>query len=283
MFRVVFALALGSLARVGCADAAPPTPTFSADRYPTGAQECSWLNWIADRSEQDDLQLVKENIIARTMSLGIERWEAIGNGVLGQHVFDEFAKYIRGMNCTRNATLIANCVGITDIACRFKNFTADDTSVIFRKTDGGVACPSSHQVIEENDQIRVINVHTPPGRHEVAFHTHTRLSFWIYYGVSRGERYWRYDGTLAFDDPVWDRKSAPQLRIMWNGPEWFHLTQMKETEPYLQGQAPGNCPASLAPNCTNGFKYRVELKLGAEPEAKAAALPPRPQLLRGSR
>jgi len=283
MLRLASALTLGSLARVGRADvAAAPDAIFGPDRYPTGAEDCTWLNWIADKTGQDDLELVKEDIIDRTMSIGIDRWVEMGNGVLDQHFFDMLAKAIRGMDCDRDATLVENCVGLSDVGCQFKAHAAKDRSTVFHKSDGGIACPSSHQMIEENDVVRVLNVYTPPGHREHAFHTHTRLSFWISYGVNRGETYWKFDGSVAFDTPIWDGSTASELRVSWNGPEWFHMTMMKETKPYLEGQAPGNCPLELAPlNCTNGFKYRVELKLGAQPEAETAAPPPRPRLLRG--
>ena len=84
-----------------------------------------------------------------------------------------------------------------------------------------------------------------------------RLSFWISWGTSRGERYWGYNGTALFDDDLWDGKEGNSLKVMWNGPEWFHMIEEKETD----NLAPGNCDSDLAPECPNGFKYRVELKL----------------------
>jgi hypothetical protein len=236
-------------------------PTFSADRYPTGVEQCSWLNWIADRTAQDDLDHVKEDLIKRVQSLSIKVWESIGNGVIHQPVFDHLAAFVRrNMTCERNRTVVKSCTGLSDIGCQFQDFAANDNSVIFNKTDGAGASPPNHKVVAENDQIRVVNVYCPSGDLETAFHTHTRLSFWLYWGVSRGETYFRYDGQTAFDEPLWDKKEKPTLKVMWNGPEWFHLLREKEAEPYLQ-QAPGNCPADRAPDCPNGFKYRVELKL----------------------
>merc|ERR1712048_312386 len=190
-------------------------------------------------------------------------WTSIGNGVLGTPIFDALERYIMNMSCHRNSSLVPTCTGLSDIGCQFQNFAANDSTVMFNKTDGAVASPPNHKVVAENDFIRVVNVYCPPGQLETAFHTHTRLSFWLYWGTDRGETYYRYDGKTAFDQPLWDRKSKPQLKIMWNGPEWFHLLFEKETEPYLK-QAPGNCPVELAPNCSNGFKYRVELKLNSQ-------------------
>merc|ERR1712048_129864 len=189
-------------------------------------------------------------------------WTSIGNGVLGTPIFDALERYIMNMSCHRNSSLVPTCTGLSDIGCQFQNFTANDSTVMFSKTDGAVASPPNHKVVAENEFIRVVNVYCPPGELETAFHTHTRLSFWLSYGVPRGEKYHAFDGELAFDEPLWDRKTAPKLSIMWNGPEWFHLLEEKELGPY-HVSAPGNCPVGLAPNCSNGFKYRVELKLNA--------------------
>jgi len=234
--------------------------TYGPDRYPTGTEQCSWLNWIADRLGTDDIESAKKDIIQRVDSLGQSTWSDIGNGILNEGVFESFRMEISGMACSRNRTLVSSCVGLSDIACQFKSFAANDSTVMFNKTDGAVASPPNHKVVAENDYIRVINVYCPSGELETAFHTHTRLSFWITYGVPRGERYHAFDGRLAFDAPLWDRKTPPALGIAWNGPEWFHLLEEKELGSYLEG-APGNCPAAIAPNCSNGFKYRVELKL----------------------
>lgn len=242
------------------ADSSPANITFSADRYPTGAQECSWLNWIADRLNMDDIEVVKKDIISRVDSLGANTWASIGNGVLSESVFQAFRAYVSSMPCVRNRTLVSSCTGLSDIGCQFKDFAANDSTVMFAKTDGAVASPPNHKVVAENDNIRVVNVYCPPGQLETAFHTHTRLSFWLSYGVPRGEIYHAFDGRIAFDEPLWDHKTKPKLSIMWNGPEWFHLLQEKELGSYLES-APGNCPAAQAPNCSNGFKYRVELKL----------------------
>lgn len=236
--------------------------SFSADRYPTGTEGCSWLNWIADRLNMDDIEAVKKDIISRVDSLGAQRWSSIGNGILTEGVFEAFRSHVSAMPCTRNRTLVRACTGLSDIGCQFKDFAANDSSLMFVKTDGAVASPPNHKVVAENDNVRVVNVYCPSGEVETAFHTHTRLSFWLSYGVDRGEKYHAFDGRIAFDAPLWDRKSQPKLSIMWNGPEWFHLLEEKELGSYLEG-APGNCPAAQAPNCSNGFKYRVELKLNA--------------------
>lgn len=250
------------LAILSCtlAHAAPANVTFEADRYPTGAEECSWLNWIADRLDVDDMEAVKKTIISHVDSLGSQTWASIGNGVLTDDVFAAFRSHISASSCTRNRTLVKTCTGLSDIGCQFKDFASNDSTVMFLKTDGAVASPPNHKVVAENKHIRVVNVYCPSGKLETAFHTHTRLSFWMTYGVPRGEIYHAFDGRLAFDAPMWDRKTQPKLTIAWNGPEWFHLLEEKELGSYLES-APGNCPAAIAPNCSNGFKYRVELKL----------------------
>jgi hypothetical protein len=208
----------------------------------------------------DDMEAVKKKIIQSVDSLGSKTWDAIGNGVLTDGVFDAFRSHISRSSCVRNRTLVKTCEGLSDIGCQFKDFASNDSTVMFLKTDGAVASPPNHKVVAENGNIRVINVYCPPGKLETAFHTHTRLSFWITYGVPRGEIYHAFDGRISFDAPLWDRKTKPQLSIAWNGPEWFHLLEEKELGEYLHS-APGNCPAAQAPNCSNGFKYRVELKL----------------------
>lgn len=218
------------------------------------------MNWIADRLNIDDISAVKKDIISRVDSLGSETWTSIGNGVLSESVFEAFRSYVSAMPCARNKTLVASCEGLSDIGCQFKDFAANDSSVMFNKTDGAVASPPNHKVVAENSQVRVVNVYCPAGELETAFHTHTRLSFWFSYGVPRGEIYHAFDGRLAFNAPMWDRKTKPELSVAWNGPEWFHLLEEKEMGSYLES-APGNCPAAQAPNCSNGFKYRVELKL----------------------
>lgn len=240
--------------------ASPVNITYSADRYPTGVEECSWLNWIADRLNISDIEAVKKDIIRRVDSIDAKTWASIGNGVLSESVFESFRATVSAMSCARDRALVSSCKGLSDIGCQFKDFAANDSTVMFVKTDGAVASPPNHKVVAENSDIRVVNVYCPSGELETAFHTHTRLSFWITYGVPRGEIYHAFDGSISFNAPLWDRKTQPQLSIMWNGPEWFHLLEEKELGSYLES-APGNCPAELAPNCSNGFKYRVELKL----------------------
>lgn len=58
------------------------------------------------------------------------------------------------------------------------------------------------------------------------------------------------------------------LPYRWNGPEWFHMIQENEPDTV----APGNCPSESAPNCPNGFKYRVELKLNESMEKHGYSL-----------
>ena len=49
-------------------------------------------------------------------------------------------------SCARDRTIIKRCEGITDIACKFQDYTADDTSIMYNKTDGAVASPPNHKV-----------------------------------------------------------------------------------------------------------------------------------------
>jgi len=232
-------------------------PVFSADRYPTGIRECSWLNWIADRIHVDDMDSVKGHVVKSIQSLNTSQWEGIGNGIITASVITDITKYISNITCNRDSSMIGNCVGLSDIGCKFKKYAAHENSIIFNKTDGAVASPPNHKVLLENSQLRVINVYCPPASLELAFHTHTRLSFWISWGSSRGERYYGYNGTVLFDEPAWDRKEGSVLKVLFNGPEWFHMLEEKEPDDL----APGNCPTNKAPSCSNGFKYRVELKL----------------------
>lgn len=237
-----------------------PTPQFSADRYPTGAQPCSWLNWIADRTGADSIESVRADLAHRIDSMGSDTWaKTLGNGVLDETFSHTLKSGIADIakSCVRDRTIIKRCEGITDIACKFQDYTADDTSIMYNKTDGAVASPPNHKVVFENSMVRVVNVYCPPASDEFAFHTHTRLSFWVYWGSSRGETMFGYNGTELFDQPLWDRQEPNTLKVMWNGPEWFHLIREKEPDT----AAPGNCPVDQAPVCPNGFKYRVELKL----------------------
>lgn len=264
---------LGSLLVLSLAHCAPthqlPIPQFSPDRYPTGAAGCSWLNWIADRTDSESIEATKADVVRRVKSVGTSRWvDELGNGVLDASFLEYFDKAVHDIPCSRDAGLIARCEGISDIACKFQRYTADDTSIMFNKTDGAVASPPNHKVVFENDLVRVVNVYCPPASDELAFHTHTRLSLWVYYGSSRGETMFGYNGTKLFDQPLWDRTEPSALKVMWNGPEWFHLIREKEPD----AAAPGNCPVEVAPKCTNGFKYRVELKLNAELEANGMAM-----------
>jgi len=233
------------------------TPVFSADRYPTGAEQCSWLNWVADRAGDQSIEAAKAAIVRRIRTLSDDQWTAIGNGIIDAELIRAIEGEVLAMNCTRDTTLVPRCVGLSDIGCKFQKFASNDSTVMFNKTDGALASPPNHKVVAETDSVRVINVYCPASSLELAFHTHTRLSFWISWGSSRGETYWGYDGTKKFDQPLWDRKEKSTLRVMWNGPEWFHMIQEKEPD----GAAPGNCPTDSAPDCPNGFKYRVELKL----------------------
>lgn len=53
-----------ALALAAAANALPrkleelPDPIFSADRYPTGTEECAWLNWIGNRQGMSSLEEV---------------------------------------------------------------------------------------------------------------------------------------------------------------------------------------------------------------------------------
>jgi len=239
------------------APSAAPVPLFSADRYPTGVEQCSWLNWIADRTHSSSIAQAKEVVVQRIRTLSDAQWTAIGNGVIDAGLVRAIEAEVRSMNCTRDETLVARCVGLSDIGCQFRRFASNDSTVMYNKTDGAVASPPNHKVVAETAGVRVINVYCPPSSLELAFHTHTRLSFWISWGTSRGEIYWGYDGSKKFDQPLWDRKEGNTLRVMWNGPEWFHMIQEKEPD----NAAAGNCATDKVPACPNGFKYRVELKL----------------------
>jgi hypothetical protein len=142
------------------------------------------------------------------------------------------------MNCTRDLTRVARCVGLSDIGCEFKDFASNDSTVIFRKTDGAVASPPNHKVVAETLSIRVINVFCPPSSLEFAFHTHTRLSFWISWGTSRGETYWGFDGTTKFEQPLWDRKEKSSLRIMCEPPcnRTFHMPCTTQIGRVVEGE-----------------------------------------------
>jgi len=230
-----------------------PKPMFSADRYPTGTEECAWLNWIGNRLDLSTMEEVKADLIDRVGSLDAEEWGAIG---VEAGVIKEIAAYLNASSCKRERAAAPpySCEGLSDIGCQFSDFN----TVIFNKTDGAIASPPNHKVVAETTKIRVVNVYCPLGTIEYRFHTHERLSFWIYHGVDRGEAYYGYNGSKLFDAPLWDGKAEAQLKVMWNGPEWFHMIQEKEPPNSL---APGNCPVDIAPACPNGFKYRVELKL----------------------
>mmetsp|Transcript_7471 Transcript_7471/g.19014 ORF Transcript_7471/g.19014 Transcript_7471/m.19014 type:complete len:218 (-) Transcript_7471:512-1165(-) len=168
-------LATGALAKPALrARDDAPVPQFSADRYPTGVDGCAWLNWIADRTHEDDLTVVKAGINTRINSMSTSEWEGIGNGIITSDLITTINEYITGMECERDATMVARCEGLSDVGCQFKDFASDDSTVIFNKTDGAVASPPNHKVVFETDEIRVIDVYCPPSSLELAFHTHTR-------------------------------------------------------------------------------------------------------------
>ena len=156
------ALALLVLLSVAtAAAAAPPTPIFSADRYPTGADQCAWLNWIADRTGAEHLRDVKTDLAGKIDSVGLAGWQGIGNGILTADVIEAIKAEIQRMPCTRDPTMVARCEGLSDIGCKFKSFAASTsaqvlTNPMFNKTDGAVASPPNHKVVFENDEVRVI-------------------------------------------------------------------------------------------------------------------------------
>ena len=78
-------------------------PPFSADRYPTGVDGCAWLNWIADRTHEDDLAVVKAGINTRINSMSTSEWEGIGNGIITSDLISTINDYITGMECERDA------------------------------------------------------------------------------------------------------------------------------------------------------------------------------------
>jgi len=75
----------------------------SADRYPTGVDGCAWLNWIADRTHEDDLTVVKAGINTRINSMSTSEWEGIGNGIITSDLITTINDYITGMECERDA------------------------------------------------------------------------------------------------------------------------------------------------------------------------------------
>lgn len=101
--------------------------------------------------------------------------------------------------------------------------------------DAVEAAPDSHDVLMENDSVRVVEVVVPPGEKEPV-HTHRWPSVML---VDRGAeiRYYDGDGNVAFesserngdeDDP--GEHSPP--RTEWMEPEGPHAVENVDTVPY---------------------------------------------------
>ncbi|MEM7531121.1 MAG: hypothetical protein AAF639_03000 [Chloroflexota bacterium] len=104
--------------------------------------------------------------------------------------------------------------------------------------DAKIAAPDSHEILLENEQVRVARVVIPPGHREPP-HTHRWVSVMITDGPAR-IRYYGEDGELAFESEP-DMDYTPK-KPRWMDAEGLHSVENIDTKPY---QA-----------------YRIELKNG---------------------
>jgi hypothetical protein len=72
---------LSALAQQAPVTASRPRPIFAADRYPTGVEQCSWLNWIADRMG-GSIASAKQGVVDSLGTLSDDEWKTIGNDII---------------------------------------------------------------------------------------------------------------------------------------------------------------------------------------------------------
>lgn len=105
--------------------------------------------------------------------------------------------------------------------------------------DAVAAAPDSHEILLENEEVRVVRVKIPPGVREPR-HTHRWPSVMIVDHPAR-IRYFDADGELRFESP--EEIDRTPRGASWLAPEGPHSVENIDSEPY--------------------FAYRVELKAAA--------------------
>ncbi len=96
--------------------------------------------------------------------------------------------------------------------------------------DAVAAAPDSHEVLIDNESVRVLRVRIRPGEREPA-HTHRWPSVMIVDGPAR-IRYYDADGKLRFETPE-GREAASEPHPNWMGPEGLHAVENIDDRPFL--------------------------------------------------
>ncbi len=96
--------------------------------------------------------------------------------------------------------------------------------------DAVAAAPDSHEVLIDNESVRVLRVRIEPGEREPA-HTHRWPSVMIVDGPAR-IRYYDADGKLRFETPE-GREAASEPHPNWMGPEGLHAVENIDDRPFL--------------------------------------------------
>lgn len=120
------------------------------------------------------------------------------------------------------------------------------------KTDGPVAAPGNHQIIFENENIRIMSVTVLPGTKE-PYHAHMKCS------------------VLVFDSPAkitdYNKDGAATSRVLWAAIPWQGEDAPKNV-PFV-GLQPPQAVHSIANNDTHPLHLtRIEMKKGCEAPSK---------------
>ncbi len=99
--------------------------------------------------------------------------------------------------------------------------------------DAVAAAPDSHEVLVDNERVRVLRVRIRPGEREPA-HTHRWPSVMIVDGPAR-IRYYDADGELRFESPERREPAVPEQepRPNWMGSEGLHSVENIDDRPFL--------------------------------------------------
>jgi len=120
------------------------------------------------------------------------------------------------------------------------------------KTDGPVAAPGNHQVIFENENIRIMSVTVLPGTKE-PYHAHMRCSVLV------------FDSPAKVTDTNKDGVVTP--RVLWAAIPWQGEEAPKNV-PFV-GLQPPQSVHSIANNDTHALHLtRIEMKKGCEAPPK---------------
>ncbi len=108
--------------------------------------------------------------------------------------------------------------------------------------DAVAAAPKSHNILFENDKIRVLEVVIAPGEKEPP-HSHRWPSVMMVDGAAR-IRYYNADGKQVFETPK-DRKPTATVRPEQMGPEGLHAVENIDTVPFHAIRVEFKCPTDV--------------------------------------